>query len=85
MYVYVGQPLSFYNTEAFYHILDLFINQIVTNPLFLVGMYGKNFDLTRKKESSNKIPMRVAPMSRYTIGATFRLYLKNERKTKLRH
>ena len=29
--------------------------------------------------------MSVAPMSRLTIGATFRLYLKNQRKAKLGH
>ena len=40
------------------------INPLVTDTLYLVPMYGKHFDLKKKKGLSKKFPMSVAPMSR---------------------
>ena len=62
--------------------IKMSINQLVTNLLF--SMYGKNFDLKKEGIIEKNFHERRAYESVDGIGATLRLYLKNQRKTKLR-
>ena len=48
---------------AIYRHLYLYINPLVTDPLYLVYSYGKNF-VKKRRDNKKKIHMRcIAPMS----------------------